>query len=187
MRFALFLVFGLITATPYLVYNFDAVPQKVSESGASGWLMVFEFFKALTATTLKGMSIGLSTFTEAVFHIATVISEKQIGTMIFALVVVLFATASLFQPTRLFFNIIDMQKGRQHGRGFIILISAVIVVFVAAPLCWLFTGGETITSGLQKEIISGDKSDSAAMHPQNDSINDSEIIKSLNMLEGGAK
>ena len=179
-----FLFFGLITATPYVVQNLDKVAQTVQDSGATGIGVIFTFFKALFGAMWIGVGIGLSTVFGTIIHIKDVIGELQIGTMIFSAIVIIFATLMIYQPTRLLFNILDLQKGREHSAVTIMAISLVLTLVVASPLAYLLSGGETITSGLdsddeieQPEEISGETMNETQ-------TNETGIVNSINMLTG---
>jgi len=180
LRFVLFVVFALITATPYLVFNLDKVGLAAKASGLSGFPLVWAFIKALTAATWKGLFIGLSTVFDTVINIGEVLGNGSWGTLFFSLMILLFATMTFFQPLRLFFNVIDMQKDRKHSRGFIFLISLVFVLVVMSSIAWLITGGETITSNVED---SEDEVDDLAN--MNGSINDtnSTVLNAIDMIQ----
>jgi len=149
LKILMFFVFGLITATPYLIYNLDHVAMKVKETGATGIFVLLAYLKALLGAMWKGMFLGLSTMFDAFLNIGTVLSELHIGTIIFSIIVFVFASLTVFQPLRLCFNIFDMRKGREHSRAFVLLVSALVTLLILSPVSWLIAGGETITSGIE--------------------------------------
>lgn len=150
LRIAQFIAFGLITATPYLIYNLDKVGLVVKMSGKSGFSVFISYVGALFSAMWKGFFIGLSTLFSTIINLGAVIDQRMIGTMIFSAVVLVFAVMTAYQPIRLFFNIIDMSKGRDHSRLLILSISFAVVV-VLSPLAFAITGGETITSNIMTE------------------------------------
>lgn len=183
IKIFLFLFFGLITATPYVIKNLDSVMSKVRESGASGVWVFIAYIKALLGAMWMGVGIGLSTVVNTIFHFKDVLANQMIGTMIFSVLVILFATATVYQPLRLLFNILDAKRGRKHSASTIVLISLVSVLVIAAPISYLVLGGETITSGVkEKDVVDSDFNESLVV---NDSSSNSSIVNSLNMLKGG--
>lgn len=186
LKIVQFFVFGLITATPYLIFNLDHVAMNARETGTSGIFLLIAYMQALFGAMWKGMFLGLSTLFNTFLHISTVISEFKIGTMIFSLVVLVFATLTVFQPIRLTFNILDMRKGRDHSRIFVFFISLIVTALVVSPISWLVAGGETITSGVDED------GNSKLNSPVNETTNQTQtqqdpaesIIAAINMLEG---
>lgn len=190
LKILMFFVFGLITATPYLIYNLDTVAMAVKESGTTGVFVLLAYLQALWGAVWKGMFLGLSTLFDAFLNIGTVISEVRIGTMIFSITVLLFATLTTFQPIRLTFNILDLKKGREHSKTFVFIVSAVVTLVILSPVSWLISGGETITSGVEGDVLDGSESgvDGTNQTNQTDG-NESQsttesIIASINMLDG---
>lgn len=147
-KFLMFLIFGVATALPYLVNNFDKVSLKVSEQGLSGTATIFAYLLALSGAVKTGFFIGLSTVFDTLLNINTVLGDKMYGTLGFSIIVFIFGTLAIVQPTKLVLNIVDMQKGRKHSALFAFLVSAVLVFIIISPLSWLILGGETITSGM---------------------------------------
>lgn len=185
-----FFFFGLVTATPYVVKNLDMVATKVQESGTVGIGAVFAYLKALFGAMWTGVGIGLSTVFDTIINIGDVLDQQKIGTILFVLIVMIFATLMIYQPLRLLFNILDMQKGRQHSRSTIMIISFVVMLVIASPLAHLLTQGDTITSGLSEgdnETVSDvglNETDFNITGVENGENNNS-LVNSLNMLTGG--
>ena len=185
-----FFFFGVITATPYVVKNLDIVTENVKIAGTSGIWIVIAYLKALLSSTWKGVGIGLSTvFNTLITLIKAVVTDVEppgVGTIIFSVAVLIFATLMFYQPLQLFFNIIDCQKGRFHSGALILLISLVATLIIMSPIAHLMTSGETITSGLAEE------ENTVKITDLNETINETleespKVVNALNMfeLEGG--
>lgn len=186
LKFVQLIIFGLITATPYLIFNLDQVTGKVQAAGATGFFMkALLYAKALMGATFTGMIIGFTTLFDTIIHVSTVFKEHMIGTIIFSAIVLLFGTLTVYQPTRLIFNILDMQKGRRHSRSLVIVTSLVLVVFVISPISYLLNDGETITSGLADKNKDNSTNQTVPENNQSNSSNEDKIINSLNMLTDG--
>lgn len=155
-----FFVFGVLTATPYLVKNLDGVVS-ASRSAGAGWFgTLLAFFKALAASTWTGVGIALNTIFTTLINFNHVIADRMIGTLLYTIVMFFFATLLFFQPLRLLFNIMDAKQGREHSKSFIFVVS-VVVVILASALTYAITDGDTITSGI---------SDSGSVEDVNDSV-----------------
>lgn len=177
-RFIQFIIFGVVTATPYLVKNLDQVAVKVQQTGAIGIWVVIAYFRALMSSTFQGLLIGLSTIFNTIININTVLAEQRFGTLAYTALVLIFATLFLYQPIRLIFNIIDMQKGRQHSAVMIGIISLIITMVVASPIAYLLNDGTTITSGIKEE------EPEEKLPIANETVEDT-LVNSINLLEGG--
>lgn len=186
-----FIIFGLLTAFPYLINNLNQVHGKVVAAGASGVGAAWLYVKALLGATWKGMFIGLSTLWDAMMNYSTVIGERQIGTMFFVAIVLLFATLTVYQPIRLMFDILDRQKGEGHSAWLVGLVSLVVILIVAAPISSFVLEGQTITSGIAddgQETVqtnttpeSGDGSDTT-VPPPTEVSDDDRIVNSLDLI-----
>ncbi len=186
LRVTMFIVFGLVTATPYLIYNLDMAPSIVEETGASGIGAAWVWFKALMSATWTGMFIGLSTVANTVMSFAKG-DFPGWATTVFSGLVFLFATLTVFQPTRLFFNAIDMQKGRKHPAWQIYMISAVVVAVVLSPVAFWVNDGDTITSGVKDAYVddlNSSVSDSLFINGTDES-SDGDLVSTIDMLTGG--
>jgi hypothetical protein len=151
-KFVMFVIFGIVTAFPYLVYNLDQVSLKVAETGVTGLAMLWQYLLALGGASKTGFFIGLSSLFDTLIRFPEVWSQRLLGTLGFSLLVLIFATATVFQPLRLLLNAIDMKKGRHHSRAMVVFFS-VIVVLLLSPLAWLIMDGETLTTGIEDEQV----------------------------------
>jgi len=174
-----FFFFGVVTATPYIVRNLDQVAFKVQESGAVGAAVLLAYFKALLAAMWTGVGIGLSTLFSTLINFADLWQAKAYGTIIFSIIVLVFATLMIYQPLRLLFNILDLQKGRKHSAMLVGLVSLAVTLVVAAPIAY-YTVGDTITSGLDDQISTVVDYKNETNQTQNISIKNT-----IDMLTGG--
>ena len=65
MRLFFFVLFALISATPYLIQNFNEVSK-----GTSGGFLIY--LRALFSTTWKGIFVGLSTLWDSFLRLKEV-------------------------------------------------------------------------------------------------------------------
>lgn len=145
-----FFIFGLVTATPYLIHNMNMLSEKIPE-GAGFLGSLLPFLSSLWSVMWKGLAIGLSTVFETVKSVVTMSFNGMYGSLIYSAIVVFFATLTFFQPIRLTLNVFDMQEDHRHSKMLVYLISLVVVLVIATPLAYTITGGETITSRVKKE------------------------------------
>lgn len=184
-----FIFFGLITATPYVVANLDQVADTVRASRTTGIWTVLAYLKALVGAMWVGVGIGLSTVFSTIIHIKDMIGDQRIGTILFSVMVMIFATLMIYQPMRLGFNILDRQKGRKHSAVTIALFSFATMLIVASPIAYLLTDGGTITSGITDDsaepVQDTEVNESVGVNVTVEDDEDTSITNSLNMLSGG--
>ena len=174
-RILLFILFGMVTSAPWVVMNLDAF---------SGFQGGWGFVKTLFGVILKGSLIGLSTVF-ATLHSFFGGVKVGLGTMIFGLIVTVFATFTIYQPIKLFMLAVSVGRQEVHAL-LIIVISLVITLIILSPIASAVVKGETITSS-----VKFDKPQNNVVAPSVPQINQtsnltnsSKIVNSLNMLTG---
>ena len=175
MRLFFFILFALISATPYLIQNFN----EVSKSTSGGFLV---YLQALFSATWKGIFVGLSTLWDSFIRFNEVYFPPfEIGTIIYVSIVFIFAVWSFSQPIGLFFNVIDMEKKRKFV-VIPIIVTVLITALIISPLAYMVNDGETIIS----RIGDGNKTTTITDVLINESNqSNSSITNSINMLIDG--
>lgn len=182
LKIVMFLFFGLITATPYLIYNLNNAQMKIAETGITGIPAGLKYLGALLSSIWAGIFIGMSTIFATILSIFK--GQYLMADIVFSAIVLIFGTLTLFQPIRLFMNAIDMKKGRQHSRSLVMLISVVIILIIVAPFSYLALDGKTITSGVSEDVNIKEELKEEIFNITEE--NNNSIIPTINLLnEGG--
>lgn len=175
LRLLFFVIFGFMAGLPYLIHNLN----KINGSGG-----IMGYLYALVDAAWQAFFIGTSTIWDALIRMQEVFTAPiELGTVIYVSIVLLFGAYCIYQPVALFFNIFD-----QHAeRKYVILpfvVSLLVLVFIIAPISHNLTGGQTITSGLEKQPTEPDVGQ-APTNSTNQTMQNNETVNTLSIITGG--
>jgi hypothetical protein len=141
-RVFMFIVFGVLTAFPYLINALN----KANFSGTVWYEKLFSFVAVASEATGKGMLIGFSSLFDIVFN------KLGDGTMgagdwIYGTLVLFFGIWVVYQPLAILFDIADLKQGAAYSKLWALLSSLVILIFLIAG-AYFITDGQTLTSSI---------------------------------------
>lgn len=182
-----FLVFGVLSALPYIIVNLNKVGADLK--GESFFRFILSLFFALGKATAKGVFIAGSTLWYSLTNMKDVFGGFRIGLWLYLLIVIPALLLTIYQPIKILTGLLDLGRKEREPNPVLALALAVMVMLMVAAISNWVNKGEIITSGVLEDAA--DAEEQAAEEEQDSELpleeetEDGEIINSLDLLYGG--
>lgn len=175
-----FVFFALITATPFLVMNMDEVGNRVMSEDIAGGAKAWLYTKGMLGAMWTGVGTGLSTIGYTLMNFFNLLVEHRIGTIVFSVIVLIFASVMFSQPVKLLLDIFDLKSGEETPSIISFLIALALTLVLISPIIYI-AGGTTITGETWETRNS---QDNTSYHNQSSDINGSledEMVEAIEL------
>jgi hypothetical protein len=184
-----FLVFGIITGLPYLLFNLNQVGIDMSQ-GVAWYMVLWGIIKAFFSSISYGFFIASSTVWWTLANANTVIDSLMLGNMFYFVIVIIPMFITIYQPTSLVADLFDLQYGKNYNVIAVSGITIVLLLGFSAMSFFLLNGQTFLDVGLQEqeETPQGiDVGEPYGNQTNQTSLNSTdELVNSIDLLSGGA-